>query len=147
MIALITAVALFSATPSDGEAAPPTAPPTAVAAAPTAATDQSPVTLVIGASVEDRQVVPYDEGKSPGAGDNVYAWMQLKGFDGDSVQQVWLRDGNVVARHTLSVGSSHRWRSWSHHRVSEGSYEVRVLGAEDTELAKQSFTVTAPSAR
>src|SRR5437867_3415747 len=124
MIALITAAFLFCATPSDGEAVVPTAAaPVAVAAT---GSDKPEVTLVMGTGVEDREVVPFDEGKSPGAGDNVYAWTQLKGFDGDSVQQVWLRDGTVVARHTLSVGSPHRWRSWSRHRVSPGNYEVRV---------------------
>jgi hypothetical protein len=143
MISLITAAFLFTAS-ADGAAVAP-AEPTAVAAATTGA-DKADVTLVIGAGVEDREVVPFDAGKSPGAGDSVYAWMQLKGFDGDSVQQVWLRDGNVVARHTLPVGSSHRWRSWSRHRVSPGSYEVRVLGADETELAKQTFTVGASQA-
>ena len=142
MIAFITAAFLFSATPADGEAVAP-----APVAAATTQTDKPEVTLVFGVGVEDREVVPFDEGKSPGAGDNVYAWMQLKGFDGESVQQVWLRDGTVVARHTLPVGSSHRWRSWSRHRVSAGSYEVRVLGADENELANQSFTVTAPQAR
>src|SRR5262245_50061120 len=126
MIAFITAALLRSATPP--------------------ATDKAEVTLAIGTGVENRAVVPFDEGRSPGPGDNVYAWMELKGFDGDSVQQVWLRDGNVVARYTLPVGSSHRWRSWSRHRVSEGKYEVRVLGADDSELAKQTFTVAAPQA-
>jgi Protein of unknown function (DUF2914) len=145
MITLITAAFLFCATPSDGDAVAVAT--TAPAASAATATDKAEVTLVIGTGVEEREVVPYDDGKSPGAGDNVYAWMQLKGFDGDSVQQVWLRDGNVVARHTLSVGSSHRWRSWSHHRVSPGSYEVRLLGSDDSELAKQSFTVTAAQAR
>jgi hypothetical protein len=137
--AAFVAAFLFCGTPSGAEAATPTATAPDAAAAP--ATDKPEVTLVMGTGVEDRQVVPFGDGKSPGAGDNVYAWMELKGFDGDSVQQVWLRDGAVVARHTLSVGSPHRWRSWSHHRVSPGNYEVRVLGADDTELAKQAFTV------
>ena len=144
MIALITAATLFTATPPDIEAVAIT---TAAAAAAAPATDKAEVTLVIGSGVEDRQVVPFDEGKSPGAGDNVYAWMQVKGFDGDSVQQVWLRDGKEVARHTLTIGSPHRWRSWSRHRVSEGSYEVKVLGADESELAKQTFTVGTPKAR
>ena len=111
MIAFITAALLLSAT----------------------GTDKPDVTLAIGTGVESRAVVPFDEGRSPAPGDNVYAWMELKDFDGDTVQQVWLRDGTVVARHTLPVGSSRRWRSWSHHRVSEGNYEVRVLAAGGVE--------------
>jgi len=142
MIAFVTAAFLITATSPDSQAAAPTTPAAATVAA---AADKAEVTLVIGTGVEDRQAVPYEQGHAPAAGENVYAWMQLKGFDGDSVQQVWLRDGNVVARHTLPVGSPVRWRSWARHRVSEGTYEVRVLGADDSELAKQSFTVTAPA--
>ena len=132
MFALLSAVVLLSATPAAGEADT------------TTKTDKSEIKLVIGASVTDREVRPFDDGKGPVAGDTVFAWTELKGFDGDSVDQVWSRDGAEVARHTLSVGSPRRWRSWSHNRVRAGAYEVRVLAPDGSELAKQAFTVGAP---
>ena len=104
------------------------------------AADKPETTLTLGSAVEERQVVPWQDG-APAAGDTVYAWMLIKGFGGDSVEHVWIRDGVEVARHAISVGSAKRWRSWSHHKVRAGSYEVRVVAADGTELAKQAFTV------
>lgn len=132
MLAFLSAFVLLSAAPAANDAGA------------SARADKPEVKLVIGTSVEAREVLPFGENEGPGAGDSVYAWTQLKGFSGDSIDQVWLRDGAEVARHTLTVGSPRRWRTWSHHRVRAGAYEVRVLAADGSELAKQAFTVGTP---
>jgi len=134
MLAFVSAFVLLSATPPAND----------TGAAPRA--DSPDVQLVIGSNVEARAVVPFNEGQEPGAGESVYAWTQLKGFGDDAVTQVWTRDGAEVARHTLAVKSSRRWRTWSHNRVQAGAYEVRVLAADGRELAKQAFTVGAADA-
>jgi hypothetical protein len=130
MFAMLSTVLLLSATPPANDVT----------------ADKPEVQLLLGSGVEDREVVAFDEGHAPAAGDTVYAWTLVKGFPGGSVEQVWSREGVEVARHTLSIGSARRWRSWSHQRVRPGSYEVRVLGPDGAELAKQTFTVAAPSA-
>ena len=107
------------------------------------AADKPDVQLTLASGVENREAVPFEEGHSPSPGDNVYAWMLIKNFSGDSIDQVWTRDGVEVARHKLSVGSPRRWRSWSHQRVRAGAWEVRALAADGSELAKQTFTVSA----
>jgi hypothetical protein len=129
MFAMLSTILLLSATPPANDVA----------------ADKPEVQLVLGSGVEDREVAAYEEGHTPAAGDTVYAWTLVKGFPGSSVEQVWSRDGVEVARHTLSIGSVRRWRSWSHQRVRPGSYEVRVLGTDGSELAKQAFTVAAPA--
>jgi hypothetical protein len=105
--------------------------------------DKADVQITLGSGVENREAIAFEEGHSPSPGDTVYAWMLIKNFSGDSIEQVWTRDGTEVARHKLSVGSARRWRSWSHQRVRAGTWEVRALAADGSELAKQTFTVSA----
>lgn len=123
--------------PANDVAAP--AAPAAPGAAPAAGAPE--VKLVFGHGVSEREVLPFDEGTGPIPGETLYAWMEVKGFDGATLDHVWLRDGKEVARHTMKIGSPKRWRSWSHMRLRAGSYEVKVIGPDGVELAKQEMTV------
>ena len=99
------------------------------------------VDLQVGYRVVDRQMAAVDADNQFVAGEAAIAWTSVAGVTSGFIEHVWYRDGVEVARHYLPVGSGRRWRTWSRHRLLEGSYELRVLGPDGSELASQKFEV------
>jgi hypothetical protein len=103
------------------------------------------VDLAVGYKVVDRQLESAPEDNIFLAGETVFAWSALVGVPSGFVEHVWVRDGVEIARHTLPVGSGRRWRTWTHHKVLPGDYEIRVIGPDGTALGKTSFMVAEPA--
>ncbi len=116
----------------------------AVAPVPQPAAPTLQAELTLGSAVREREIQPLPETVS--AGQTVYAWSEIKGATGDHVEHVWTCNGKELARHSLTLGNSKRWRTWSHQKVSAGSCHVEVLGPDGTRLQETTFEV-GPAAR
>lgn len=120
----------------------------AVASSPAPAAPASPsvqAQLVLGSAVSNREVQALAD-QTATAGQTVYAWTEIKDANGGTVEHVWSCNGKQLARHSLTVGNSKRWRTWSHQKVVAGSCQVEVLTSDGTRLQESTFQVT-PAAR
>ena len=124
---LMTGLAFFlSAASFPGEVAPAAVPQ---------------VRLAIGTQVKDRQMVEEPASRGYRPGETIIAWTEITGLSTGFVEHVWMRDGQEVARHYLPVSHGRRWRTWSRHKATAGSYQVIILGPDGKECAKSSFEV------
>ncbi len=96
------------------------------------------VLLKLGTAIDDRNVV---ETTSFVAGETLFAWTQVQGVTDGVVVHVWYRDGVEIARHTLSVKSAKRWRTWSRTKLLQGAYKVQIETADGTRLGETAFEV------
>jgi hypothetical protein len=98
----------------------------------------------VGTGIEDRELV----GRSDrfDAGTDVVFWTRVEGGQpGDTVDHVWLREGEEVVTIALNVGGP-SWRTWSRktlHGSSEGSWTVEARDRDGRVLATATFTCTA----
>lgn len=101
---------------------------------------------VTGAGVEDRAVVGESDTFSEGT--EVAFWTLIEGgASGDSIDHVWIREGEEVVTVGLVVGSAH-WRTWSKKTMypgSAGPWSVEARDRDGAVLATVSFTCTAAS--
>ena len=78
-------------------------------------------------------------------GSEVVFWTLIEGgASGDSVDHVWIREGEEVVTVGLAVGSAH-WRTWSKKTLypgSAGSWSVEARDRDGQVLASVSFTCT-----
>jgi len=98
---------------------------------------------VTGSGVENRVVV--GESDTFAEGSEVVFWTLVEGgASGDSIDHVWIREGEEVVTVGLAVGSA-RWRTWSKkmlHPGSAGAWSVEARDRDGTVLATASFTCT-----
>ncbi len=98
---------------------------------------------VTGSGVEDRVVV--GESDTFPEGSEVVFWTLIEGgASGDSVDHVWIREGEEVVTVGLAVGSAH-WRTWSKktmHPGSAGAWSVEARDRDGKVLATAAFTCT-----
>lgn len=76
----------------------------------------------------------------------VHYFTEVEGMKGQNIYHEWIRNGKVVTRYKLDVGSDAAWRTYSHMSVSEkglGNWTVRLLDAENNLLNQQAFRVNA----
>jgi hypothetical protein len=101
---------------------------------------------VTGSGVEDRVVV--GESDTFPEGTEVVFWTMVEGgASGDSIDHVWIREGEEVVTVGLAVGSA-RWRTWSRKTLypgAAGAWSVEARDREGNVLATVSFTCTAGS--
>jgi hypothetical protein len=97
--------------------------------------------LAMGYKVKDRQVQaqPADHVYHPG--ETVVAWTEVVGIPTGFVEHVWFKGDTEVARHYLPVANGRRWRTWSRHKVTPGTYRVEILGPDRSTLTVARFTV------
>lgn len=108
--------------------------------------ESSPVEVsraVVATGIEDRE--PVGEGTTfPADVGTVYFYTVFEGdFPEQQLEHVWLRDGEEVARVPLTARGP-RWRTWSAKTIPAewaGSWTVRVVDANDAELASVDFSV------
>ncbi|MBW3552276.1 MAG: DUF2914 domain-containing protein [Gemmatimonadetes bacterium] len=108
--------------------------------------EPSPVEVtraVVATGIEDRE--PVGEATAfPADVGTVYFYTVFEGdFPEQQLEHVWLRDGEEVARVPLTARGP-RWRTWSAKAIPAewaGSWTVRVVDANDAELASVDFTV------
>lgn len=97
----------------------------------------------VGAGVVDREL--QDRAEEFPEETEVWFWTRVEGgAEGDRLVHVWLRGGEEVHSHELSVGASH-WRTWSSkklHAGSVGDWTVEARNADGEVLASQSFRCT-----
>lgn len=101
---------------------------------------------VTGTAVEDRD--PVGESTTFAEGDAVVFWTRVEGGSaGDSIDHVWIREGEEIVTVGLSVGSAN-WRTWSRKTMYPGSAGAWTVEARDRDgkvLATVSFSCTAAS--
>ena len=98
---------------------------------------------VVATGIEDRE--PVGEATAfPADVGTVYFYTVFEGDFGEQrLEHVWLRDGEEVARVPLTARGP-RWRTWSAKTIPSewaGSWTVRVVDANDAELASVEFSV------
>ena len=103
------------------------------------------VDVVLAKKIVNRAPVAFDEGTSARSGETVFLWTQVAGLSSGFIEHVWFRGDEEIARHYLPVGVGRRWRTWSRHKVSPGSYRVEVLGPKGEKLGGVGFDVAGPS--
>ncbi len=75
-------------------------------------------------------------------GAKVWVWTSVMGQSGKSIKMVWKKDGKDLWSKDFDVKSS-RYRTWTTHKVSPGSYTVEVQeGDGGTVLGSVTFTVS-----
>jgi hypothetical protein len=99
----------------------------------------------VGTDVEDRELVGeadrFEEGSS------VVFWTRVEGGEaGDTVQHVWLHEGEEAVTIVLNIGGP-SWRTWSrkslHGGASAGNWTVEARDSEGRVLATATFTCVA----
>lgn len=99
---------------------------------------------VVATDVQDREPVGVDSTFAAGVG-TVYFYTVFEGDFGETtVEHVWMREGEEVARVPLTVQGP-RWRTWSSKEILPdwaGSWTVKVVDADGTEHASVDFTIT-----
>lgn len=98
---------------------------------------------VVATEVQDRE--PVGEATSFGADvGTVYFYTVFEGdFAEQTVEHVWVREGEEVGRVPLTVAGP-RWRTWSAKTIPgdwTGSWTVSVVDSGGTELESVDFTV------
>ena len=91
--------------------------------------------------VDDVATVPVD-------GKRVYGFIKVfnKG-PARVITMTWQRNGRVHLRHSLEVGRSPGWKTWScvtASRYTRGEWMVTVSDADGQVLARQSLTIQSP---
>lgn len=98
---------------------------------------------VVATSVEDREPVGVAESFSADVG-TLYFYTVFEGdFEETTLEHVWLRDGEEVARVELRARGP-RWRTWSAKQIPAdwtGSWTAQVVAADDQVLSSVTFTV------
>jgi hypothetical protein len=101
----------------------------------------------VGTGIEDRELTGQAD-RFP-EGTQVVFWTRVEGgAAGDTVDHVWIRDGEEVVTIGLSVGSPN-WRTWSRktlHRGAAGDWRVEARDREGRVLASAEFTCEAAPA-
>ena len=105
------------------------------------------LTVVDGAiavKVERRVPVGISDAFKPSVG-AVYAWVKVKNLGEDtSLTMVWKKDGRTTIRHSLGVGHSWGWKTWTKKGISDkdtGSWTVEILDVHENVLATLGFTI------
>lgn len=98
---------------------------------------------VVATGVEDRE--PVGEAESfPASVGTLYFYTVFEGdFAETTLEHVWLREGEEVARVPLRVRGP-RWRTWSTKQVPTdwtGNWTAQVVAADDQVLSTVSFVV------
>jgi hypothetical protein len=98
---------------------------------------------VVATSVVDREPVGAGEAFGPNVGE-LYFHMIVEGdFREATLEHVWIRNGQEVARVPLTVRGP-RWRTWSSKAIPSdwtGEWQVQVVDPEGEVLDAVSFTV------
>ena len=98
---------------------------------------------VAAVAIEDRVPVGVATSFAEDVG-TVYVYTVFEGDFGEaSIEHVWLRDGEEVARVPLTVRGP-RWRTWSSKRIPPewaGAWSVQVVADGDRVLTTVDFTV------
>ncbi|MCP4550107.1 MAG: TonB family protein [bacterium] len=104
---------------------------------------ESPLTLTdvgFGKGVVNRELATRDSLFAEN--DRVYCWMLIEGGQvGDTVQQVWKRNGRMIQEIDLTLKSA-SWRTWSYKTLFaglSGSWEVEILDGDGRLLGRRSF--------
>lgn len=131
-------------TPTATTTSTPTTTTTATATA-TEATGPQLTTMAVGSGVENRAIVGEADNFLDGTG-KVFCWSDLSNADEPStVNHIWRYGDREIARHTLNVGKSRRFRTWSYQRMSsrrQGTWSCEVVGPDGARLGMTEFTVT-----
>ena len=98
---------------------------------------------MLATAVEDREPVGVAESFPADVG-SIYFHTTLTGEFGETtVEHVWLREGEEMARIRLEVRSP-RWRTWTAKKIPAawaGSWEVRLLDGDGEVLRTAAFRV------
>ena len=119
MFTTLASLTLAAAALAAPAAAPVAAAP--VAAAPEPASVRAELTL--GSAVVDRQVQPLPD--TLVAGQTIYAFTSVTGAAGTTIEHVWSCNGKELSRHSLDIGQSKRWRTWTRQQVRAGQCHVQ----------------------
>lgn len=102
------------------------------------------VDMAVGTDVQARQPVGAAVEFRAGAGKLICFTVVRNGRAPATVSHVWRRDGKVLSKVELNVGTSPKWRTWSRQRVRPGwtgDWSCEVLAADGAPLARASFRV------
>jgi hypothetical protein len=101
-------------------------------------------TVKVGTAVEKFEVTGESTEFSVAPNTRIYAGTRVSGLEGDKVSVVWTRDGKEVSKTELNVPRSpYRTHAYRTFRAGDtGSWTVRVVGADGTELGSSTFQVT-----
>jgi membrane-associated protease RseP (regulator of RpoE activity) len=101
-------------------------------------------TVKVGTAVEKYEVTGESAEFSVAPNTRIYAGAKVSGVEGTKVTFVWTRDGKEVSKKELDVPRSpYRTHAYRTFRAGDtGSWTVRVVGADGTELGSSTFQVT-----
>jgi len=100
--------------------------------------------LKVGTGVEKYEIVGASDSFTVAPNTRIYAATRLSGVEPGSVTVVWSKDGKEASKTELKVPrASYRTHAYKTFRAGDtGSWTVRVVGADGTELGSTTFTVT-----
>jgi hypothetical protein len=101
--------------------------------------DEKPsVELLFAKQVQDRKPVAPGTSFTPG---KLYCWTKLTSSESHYlIAHHWIRNGRRVWRQPIRIRSK-KWVTWSHFKVTPGSWTVRVTNGSGMQLHSADFTV------
>ena len=96
------------------------------------------VEMLFARQLQDRKPVAPGNTFTPG---KLYCWTKLTSSESHYlIAHHWIRNGRRVWRQPIRVRSK-RWVTWSHFKVTPGSWTVRVTNGSGMQLHSADFTV------
>ncbi|HEY0096705.1 MAG TPA: DUF2914 domain-containing protein [Archangium sp.] len=101
-------------------------------------------TVKVGTGVEKYEVTGASDSFTVAPNTRIYAATKLTGVEPGTVNVVWSKDGKEVSKTELKVPrATYRTHAYRTFRAGDtGSWTVRVVGADGTELGSSTFQVT-----